>query len=285
MGRDKNNKSRIACHFMPELPEVEITRRGIAPFVEHRTVTGVVVRERRLRWPVPHDLAQRLSGHTVLRVLRRGKYLLFDCGHGWLIVHLGMSGSLRVVDAGTSPQPHEHVDFVFGRNVLRLRDPRRFGAVLWTSDEVGAHPLIAGLGVEPLSPQFSGVWLHAATRGRRTGIKQLLMNAAIVVGIGNIYANESLFRAGIPPRTSAARLSRPRCEKLVQAVHDVLNAAIAAGGSSLRDFVHSDGSSGWFQQQYYVYGRAGLPCRACSAPIRVIRLGQRSTFYCPACQK
>ena len=270
---------------MPELPEVEITRRGIATFVEGRTVTGVVVRDRRLRWPVPRDLARRLTGRIVRRVLRRGKYLLLDCGTGWLIVHLGMSGSLRITEPGAKLRPHEHVDLVFGRMALRLRDPRRFGAVLWTSGEVAAHPLIAGLGVEPLSAAFSGAWLHAATRHRRTGIKALLMNAAIVVGVGNIYANESLFRAGISPRTPAARLSRARCETLVQAVVETLNAAIAAGGSSLRDFVHSDGGSGWFQQQYFVYNRTGLPCRVCGTPIRGVRLGQRSTFLCPSCQR
>lgn len=270
---------------MPELPEVEITRRGIAPYVEGRTVTAVVVRDRRLRWPVPRNLARRLSGRTVQRVLRRGKYLLLDFGAGWLIVHLGMSGSLRVTEPGATLKPHEHIDLVFGRIALRLRDPRRFGAVLWTSGDIAAHPLIAGLGVEPLSQAFSGAWLHAATRRRRTAIKPLLMNAAIVVGVGNIYANESLFRAGISPRTPAARLSRARCEKLAQAVVETLNAAIAAGGSSLRDFVHSDGSSGWFQQQYFVYERSGLPCRVCGTPIRGVRLGQRSTFLCPSCQR
>jgi formamidopyrimidine-DNA glycosylase len=270
---------------MPELPEVEITRRGIAPFVEGRTVTGVVVRERRLRWPVPRDLAQRLNGRAVQRVLRRGKYLLLDFGTGWLIVHLGMSGSLRITESDAKLLAHEHVDLVFGRMTLRLRDPRRFGAVLWTSGKVESHPLIAGLGVEPLSAAFSGAWLHAATRRRRTVIKGLLMNAAIVVGIGNIYANESLFRAGISPRTPAARLSRARCDRLVQAVVETLSTAIAAGGSSLRDFVHSDGGSGWFQQQFFVYDRTGLPCRVCAALIRVARLGQRSTFWCPCCQR
>lgn len=270
---------------MPELPEVEITRRGIAPFVEGRIVTAVVVRERRLRWPVPRDLAHRLRGLTVGRVLRRGKYLLLDCGKGWLIVHLGMSGSLRITKADADLKPHEHVDLVFGDLAVRMRDPRRFGAVLWTSGDPAAHPLIARLGVEPLSSAFSGAWLHAATRHRQSGIKPLLMNSAIVVGIGNIYANEALFRAGIPPRAPAARLSLARCKKLAQAVVETLNAAIAAGGSSLRDFVHSDGGSGWFQQRYFVYDRAGLPCRVCSTPIRVARIGQRSTFWCPRCQR
>jgi len=270
---------------MPELPEVEITRRGIAPHVEGRTVTGVVVRNRRLRWPVPRDLLRRIGGRTVRQVLRRGKYLLLDCGGGWLIIHLGMSGSLRVTEAAAPPRPHEHLDLVFGGTALRLRDPRRFGAVLWMSGDVASHPLIARMGVEPLSAEFSGAWLHTATRGRRTSIKLLLMNAAIVVGVGNIYANESLFRAGITPGKPAARLSRSRCDKLATAVRETLSEAIAAGGSSLRDFVHSDGSSGWFQQQYFVYDRAGLSCRVCGMPIRSTRLAQRSTFWCPRCQK
>lgn len=269
---------------MPELPEVEITRRGIAPHVEGKPVTGVAVRNARLRWPVPADLERRIRGHEVRRVLRRGKYLLFDCGAGWLIVHLGMSGSLRVVRADAQASAHEHVDLVFGREALRLRDPRRFGAVLWTTGDVNAHPLIARLGMEPLSRKFSGRWLHDTMRGRSAPIKQLLMNSSLVVGVGNIYANESLFRAGIAPRTPAGRLSRARCDKLARAVRETLEAAISAGGSSLRDFVHSDGGSGWFQQQYFVYGRAGLSCRACRSKIRVMRIGQRSSFYCPSCQ-
>jgi formamidopyrimidine-DNA glycosylase len=270
---------------MPELPEVEITRRGIAPFVEGRIVTRVVVRDGRLRWPVPRTLAKHLCGLTVRRVLRRGKYLLLDCGAGWLIIHLGMSGSLRITEPDAALKPHEHIDLVFGHVALRMRDPRRFGAVLWTSGDVDKHPLIARLGVEPLSPKFSGAWLQNVTRQRRTAIKALLMNAAIVVGVGNIYANESLFRAGISPRVSASRLSRARCDRLAQAVMETLSAAIAAGGSSLRDFVHSDGGSGWFQQQYFVYDRAGLPCRVCGTPIRVARIGQRSTFWCSSCQR
>lgn len=270
---------------MPELPEVEITRRGIAPHIEGRTVTGVVVRDGRLRWPVTRGLNRRLSGLALLRITRRGKYLLLNFSDGCLIVHLGMSGSLRIIDPGAAPRPHEHFDLVFGSVALRLRDPRRFGAVLWTSDEITEHPLIAGLGVEPLSPEFSGAWLYAATRRRRCAIKLLLMNATVVVGVGNIYASESLFRAGISPRTPASRLSMTRCDRLVHAVTETLNDAIAAGGSSLRDFVHSDGGSGWFQQRHFVYDRAGLPCRVCAGPIRVVRLGQRSTFWCPNCQR
>jgi formamidopyrimidine-DNA glycosylase len=270
---------------MPELPEVEITRRGIAPVVEGKAVTGVTVRERRLRWPVPRELARRLVGREVRRVLRRGKYLLFDCGGGWLIVHLGMSGSLRVVQIGAPPKPHEHLDIEFVDSVLRLRDPRRFGAVLWTEDDPLAHTLIAGLGVEPLSEDFTDAYLYRASRRRNAPIKQLLMNNAIVAGIGNIYANESLFRAGIAPRLRAGRLTRTQCARLAAAIRETLNAALAAGGSTLRDFVHSDGNSGWFQQQHFVYGRAGLPCRVCGTAITAQRLGQRSSFHCPKCQR
>jgi formamidopyrimidine-DNA glycosylase len=271
--------------IMPELPEVEITRRGIEPFVIGKTITAMEVRNPHLRWRVPRNMARRIVGQTVRRLLRRGKYLLFEFAEGWLIVHLGMSGSLRVVDPESSPRKHDHVDLVFGTKALRLRDPRRFGAVLWQDGDIAGHPLLAALGVEPLGEEFSAEFLYRATRGRQAGIKALLMNAHIVVGIGNIYANESLFRARIHPRTRAGRLTRTRCARLVAAVRDTLQAAIAAGGSSLRDFVHSDGASGYFQQQYGVYGRAGLACRVCGAVIKIARLGQRSSFYCPRCQR
>ena len=270
---------------MPELPEVEITRRGIEPFVLGEAITGVTVRNPRLRWRVPRDIGRRVIGQTVRRVRRRGKYLLLDCDGGSLILHLGMSGSLRVVDSRLPPREHDHLDLVLGKTALRLRDPRRFGAVLWKEGSAEGHPLLAGLGVEPLGGEFSGEFLHRATRGRRTPIKLLIMNAGVVVGIGNIYANESLYRAGIRPGTRAARLARGDCERLAAAVRDTLRAALAAGGSSLRDFVHSDGASGYFQQQYYVYDRAGLRCRVCGTTIKSMRQGQRSTFYCPSCQK
>ena len=274
---------------MPELPEVEITRRGIEPYLTGKRITGVRVSERRLRWPIPRDLAARVTGRRIARVARRGKYILIDCsanGHaGWLILHLGMSGSLRIMDARTKAQPHEHFDLLLGKRLLRLRDPRRFGAVLWQGGEVARHPLLAGLGAEPLEDAFTGKLLHAATRSRKAPIKLVLMNASIVVGVGNIYANESLFHARINPRTAAGRLSLARCEVLTAAIKSTLSQALAAGGSSLRDFVHSDGSSGYFQQQYCVYGRAGLPCRVCGTPILHLRQGQRSTFYCPVCQK
>lgn len=270
---------------VPELPEVEITRRGIEPFVLGKTITGVVVRNPNLRRRVQRNIARLIVGRLVSRVVRRGKYLLFECEGGSLIVHLGMSGSLRVIAPQAPPRAHDHLDLVFGGTALRLRDPRRFGMVLWNEGDASRHPLLARLGVEPLGEQFSAEFLHRTTRGRNVGIKQLLMNANVIVGIGNIYANESLFRAGVHPRTRAGRLSRARCERLVAAVRNTLLAALAAGGSSLRDFVHSDGASGYFQQHYYVYDRATLPCRVCGAAIRVARLGQRSSFYCATCQK
>ena len=274
---------------MPELPEVEITRRGIEPFLAGNVITGVRLSGHKLRWPIPRNLAARVTGQRIARVSRRGKYILIDCGAaeraGWLILHLGMSGSLRIMGSRTSPQRHDHFDLLLGKRLLRLRDPRRFGAVLWEEGAIVRHPLLAGLGAEPLEDAFTGKLLHAATRSRKAPIKLVLMNASIVVGVGNIYANESLFRARINPRTAAGRLSLARYELLAAAIKSTLEQALAAGGSSLRDFVHSDGSSGYFQQQYCVYGRTGLPCRVCGTPIRQLRQGQRSTFYCPACQK
>ena len=269
---------------MPELPEVEITRRGIEPFVLGRIITGVTVRNPNLRRRIPRNIARLVVGQRVKRLRRRGKYMVFECDAGSLILHLGMSGSLRLIDAQSAPRKHDHVDLVFGGSALRLRDPRRFGMVLWSGGDISRHPLLARLGVEPLGAEFTPEFLHRVTRGRNVGIKQLLMNAGVVVGVGNIYANESLFKAGIHPRARAGRLSRERCARLVEAVKETLVAAIAAGGSSLRDFVHSDGASGYFQQQYFVYDRAALPCRVCGAGIRVARLGQRSSFYCTTCQ-
>jgi formamidopyrimidine-DNA glycosylase len=269
---------------VPELPEVEITRRGIEPFVLGRTITGVTVRNPNLRQRVPRNIARLVVGQRVERLRRRGKYIVFECEAGSLIVHLGMSGSLRVVEPESAPRKHDHVDLVFGASALRLRDPRRFGLLLWSRGDSSGHPLLARLGVEPLGEAFSPEFLYKITRRRDVGIKQLLMNAAAIVGVGNIYANESLFKAGIHPRLRAGRLSRERCARLVDAVRDTLIAAIAAGGSSLRDFVHSDGASGYFQQNFYVYDRAALPCRVCGAAIRAARLGQRSSFYCPTCQ-
>jgi formamidopyrimidine-DNA glycosylase len=270
---------------MPELPEVEITRRGIAPAITGRRLTGVVVRNPNLRWPVPEHLAALVTGKAVQTVQRRGKYLLLEVAGGWLILHLGMSGSLRIVKTGEPAGVHDHIDLQFGKQLLRLRDPRRFGAVLWhAGSDVQSHPLLAHLGVEPLEPGFAGSVLHAAAQGRRTPVKVLLMDHTVVVGVGNIYANESLFRAGIRPGTQAGRVSRARYDRLAAEVRTTLLEALEAGGSSLRDFVHSDGSSGYFQQRYFVYGRDGEPCRVCKQPVRLARMGQRSTFYCLHCQ-
>ncbi|HYD55665.1 MAG TPA: bifunctional DNA-formamidopyrimidine glycosylase/DNA-(apurinic or apyrimidinic site) lyase [Burkholderiales bacterium] len=269
---------------MPELPEVEVTRRGLAPRISGRTISAVVVREPRMRWPVPRGL-QRLAGRTVRAVKRRGKYLLVDCGSGHLILHLGMSGSLRVLPTGTPPLKHDHFDLVFGERTLRLRDPRRFGAVLWTEALPELHPLLAHLGVEPLSRAFDAARLHALSRGARVNVKQFLMDGRRVVGVGNIYASESLFRARISPRRRAGRLSLADCAALAREIKLTLREAIRAGGSTLRDFVGSDGAAGYFQQRYWVYDRAGQRCRRCGTEVRRIVQGQRATYYCPRCQK
>ncbi len=269
---------------MPELPEVEVTRLGLVAQLAGRVISGVEVRQPRLRWPIP-DAVLALAGRTVKAILRRGKYLLVDCGDGHLIVHLGMSGSLRVLPPGTPAGKHDHFDLLLGDRILRLHDPRRFGAVLWTTGEVAAHPLLAHLGVEPLSRELDAARLHALTRGHRSAIKQFLMDGRRIVGVGNIYANESLFRSGVHPRTQARRLSIERCKRLSRAIKDTLRAAIRAGGSSLRDFVGSDGNRGYFQQRYRVYGRTGEPCRGCGERIRRIVQGQRATFFCPRCQQ
>jgi len=277
---------------MLELPEVEVTRRGIAPHVEGRTVRSVVLRRAGLRWPFPPELPALLAGRLVRSTGRRGKYLLVHFDHGTLIIHLGMSGHLRILTTGIDPEKHDHFDLVVegpaGQQVLRMKDPRRFGAVLWHDHADGlleSHVLLRGLGVEPLEPGFSGKLLYDQTRQRSAPVKQVLLAGDIVVGVGNIYASESLFRAGINPKTPARRISLARYEKLAQAVREILAEAIVQGGSTLRDFIAVNGQSGYFQQTYFVYDRAGVPCRVCAAPIRQIKQGQRSTFYCVNCQK
>jgi formamidopyrimidine-DNA glycosylase len=274
---------------MPELPEVEVTRRGIAPALTGSRVTGVVTRSPALRYPLPAKLDDILGGHRLESVSRRGKYLLLDFGHGRLLIHLGMSGSLRLVPASMLAEKHDHFDLVFtvkGKPLaLRMRDPRRFGAILWLCGDPYAHPLLAVLGIEPLTEDFNAAWLRKELAGLTAAIKPTLMDSHRVVGIGNIYASESLFRAGIDPRRAAGRVSLQRLERLVAAIKVTLAAAIEAGGSSLRDFIHSDGSSGYFQQQYFVYGRGGESCRVCGGPIRELRQGQRATFFCPRCQR
>lgn len=270
---------------MPELPEVETTCRGIRPAVSGQILTDVRVRNARLRLPVPDDLGARAAGEPLQAVRRRAKYLLLEFPAGSVIVHLGMSGSLRVVDSDQPPGAHDHVDLVFGEHALRLRDPRRFGLVVWQPGDALAHPLLAGLGVEPLEDEFTGRWLYRALQGVRAPIKQALMDGRRVVGVGNIYASESLFRARIHPLEPAGEVGPRRIERLVAAVRETLQLAIAAGGSSLRDFVGGDGRKGYFQQDYFVYGREGMPCRVCATPVRRVVIGQRSTFYCPRCQR
>jgi formamidopyrimidine-DNA glycosylase len=276
---------------VPELPEVEITRRGLAAHLTGLTITDAVIRNASLRWPIPKNLPKLLRGCTVISLKRRAKYLLMDCGSGTLILHLGMSGSLRILPANIAPEKHDHFDLVLGNGTLmRLRDPRRFGAVLWHADDPATHPLLAMLGPEPLEDgppanNFDARYLHQATRGRSVSIKQCIMDSHIVVGVGNIYANEALFRAGIKPQLAAGKLSLPRCAKLAAEIRATLAEAINLGGSSLRDFVDTSGQPGYFQQTYWVYGRAGEPCRCCGSPIKQIKQGQRSSFYCGACQK
>ncbi|CAN7680073.1 bifunctional DNA-formamidopyrimidine glycosylase/DNA-(apurinic or apyrimidinic site) lyase [Pseudoduganella sp. LjRoot289] len=277
---------------MPELPEVEVTRRGVAPHIEGRTVRDVVLRRSGLRWPFPAGLAQALAGRKVASTGRRGKYLLLRFDNGTLIIHLGMSGHLRVLPPDIPPQKHDHFDLVVDGDaapqVLRMTDPRRFGAVLWHASADGdleQHLLLRGLGVEPLEAGFNGELLHRMTRTRGAAIKQVLMAGDIVVGVGNIYCSESLFRAGINPKTPARRIGLARYRKLAQAIRDVLAEAIVQGGSTLRDFISVNGQSGYFQQSYFVYDRTGIPCRVCGTPVRQIKQGQRSTFYCVQCQK
>lgn len=270
---------------MPELPEVETTARGIAPHLLGARASGATVRNGRLRQLVPGDLATRVRGRILREVTRRAKYLLLDFDNGRVLIHLGMSGSLRIVPTATPPAVHDHVDLHFGDKTLRLRDPRRFGLVLWLNADAATPAMLARLGIEPLSDAFDGAWLFRATRGSHTPIKAFLMNSQRVAGMGNIYASESLFRARIHPLTSAGRLGRKRCARLVDAVRDTLREAIAAGGSTLRDFVGSDGAPGYFQQQYFVYGRSGAPCRICAQPIRSTTIAQRSTFFCARCQR
>ncbi len=270
---------------MPELPEVETTRRGIKPYIQDQIVTQVIVRQARMRWPIPLSLHD-MEGQKILSVKRRGKYLLLETSQGTAILHLGMSGSLRVVDAGSAHEKHDHVDIAFANNkAIRLRDPRRFGAVLWTVDDPLQHKLIRSLGPEPLSDNFDADYLYTQSRGRTVSIKQFIMNGHVVVGVGNIYACESLFKAGISPKKAAGKVSKKRYKKFVAMIKDVLAHAIEQGGTTLKDFVQAEGKPGYFQQQLNVYGRTDEACSVCGSPIKKITQGQRSTFYCAKCQR
>ncbi|GAA4494108.1 bifunctional DNA-formamidopyrimidine glycosylase/DNA-(apurinic or apyrimidinic site) lyase [Pseudaeromonas paramecii] len=270
---------------MPELPEVEVTRQGIAPHLAGQTITAVRVRESRLRWPVPSDI-QQLVGCTILSVRRRAKYLLLETELGTAILHLGMSGNLRVLPLGAPVMKHDHVDIELGSGqLLRLHDPRRFGALLWTPEDPARHPLLAKLGPEPLTDAFTAEYLLMRSRGRKGPIKPWLMDNHLVVGVGNIYANEALFAAHIDPRRPAGSLSASEAEVLVAEIKAVLTRAIGQGGTTLKDFTKADGKPGYFAQQLQVYGRAGQGCLACGHPLEEIRLGQRSTVFCPLCQR
>lgn len=276
---------------MPELPEVEVCRRGIAPELVGEVVRGVVIRVPKLRHEIPRLLADLLPGCEIVAVRRRAKYLLIDCRRagveGSLIIHLGMSGNLRFVPGDLPPEKHDHFDLLLTNQILRFADPRRFGVVLWQPGPPALaerHPLLASQGLEPLSGDFTVDWLYAALARRSGPIKPALMDSHLVVGIGNIYASESLFRAGISPLRAANRISRARYEVLVPAIRETLSDAIAAGGSSIRDYVHSDGGAGCFQIQAGVYDRAGEPCLRCGGVVKQVRQAGRSTYYCPGCQ-
>jgi formamidopyrimidine-DNA glycosylase len=270
---------------MPELPEVETTRRGLAPWLVGQRIARTVARTPRLRWPVPAEFTSRLPGARVTGLDRRAKWLFLRTDRGTALLHLGMTGSYRVFSGDQPPGIHDHLDIVTGDGpTVRFHDPRRFGSVLWTEEDPALHPLIAPLGPEPLGDEFTGAYLHARSRKRSVAIKPHLMNAHIVVGVGNIYASEALFRAGIHPARAAGRIALPRLDALVTAVREVLTESIRSGGTTLRDYYNGDGQPGYFAQRLQVYDRAGRPCRNCQTPLKQVVLGQRSSYYCPRCQ-
>lgn len=271
---------------MPELPEVETTLRGIQPSLQGRRITDVVVRNASLRWPVPTDV-EKARGQQVGSCRRRAKYLLIETGEsGGLMIHLGMSGSLRICDSNDAPRKHDHVDVILDNGkCLRFNDPRRFGMFDWWQPPVEAHPLLAGLGPEPLGDGFSGAYLHERSRGRKGAVKNFIMDGKIVVGVGNIYASEALFMSGIHPSRAAGRISLARYVALCDAIRDVLARAIRRGGTTLRDFLNSDGNPGYFAQELLAYDREGQACFQCGTPIRRKVIGQRSSYYCPRCQR
>ena len=269
---------------MPELPEVETTCRGIRPHVTGKRFTDIIVRQRQLRWPVPPQLKRSLKNKQVRSVGRRAKYLLLETGSGCLIVHLGMSGSLRIVGCDVPAQKHDQVDFVFSNKILRFHDPRRFGSIHWTRQDPLQHKLLQGLGPEPFSGEFSALYLYRLAASRKASIKSFIMNSAIVAGVGNIYASEALFLSGIHPQRAAGRISLSRYEKLVTNIKSILSTAIDSGGTTLRDFTRENGRPGYFSQKLNVYNRHGEPCPRCSHPIQVRTLGQRSSFFCSQCQ-
>lgn len=270
---------------MPELPEVETTKRGIAPFVTGRTVTRVLLRRKNLRWPIPRAISTQLPGQRIDTVARRAKYLLLHTEAGSALLHLGMSGSLRIVDPNLPPRAHDHYDLVLDSGkALRFNDPRRFGCLLWQKPgEV--HPLLRDLGPEPLGDAFDGDWLFALSRGRSAAVKSFLMDQSVVVGVGNIYASEVLFAAGVHPKRAAGAVSRARYARIAAEIRRILDYAITRGGTTLRDFIAPDGAPGYFEQELMVYGRANQPCKTCGTPIRAEAIGQRMTYWCPRCQR
>ena len=270
---------------MPELPEVETTVRGIEPYLTGKRFSNVVVRESRLRWPVPEELGTLIVGQRVVEVRRRAKYILIRVGSGHVLVHLGMSGSLRLSPTDQPPEVHDHVEIeVEGEWLLRLRDPRRFGCVLWVEGDPSRFRLLSELGLEPLGENFDGNYLYEISRKRRLAIKNLIMDGHVVVGVGNIYASEALHRAGISPNRSAHRISRERYRHLAQCIRSTIGDALNAGGTTLRDFVSGEGKPGYFAQELLVYDREGLPCKTCGTPVSRKVIGQRSTYFCIQCQ-
>lgn len=270
---------------MPELPEVETIKCGLTPHLKDKTIEDIIMRRTQLRWPIPKNLKALLIGHKILSLSRRGKYLLIHVTTGTLIIHLGMSGSLRIVTPETPHKTHDHVDFVLSsQKLLRFNDPRRFGALLFTKDDPQNHPLIQSMGIEPLDAEFTGAYLEKKAQKRRVPIKSFIMNSKIVTGIGNIYAAEALFLAHIHPLTKAHALTRIQCETLVDSIKKILKLAITAGGTTLKDFVNGEGKPGYFSQNLQVYGRAKLPCTVCNTPLQSLKMGQRMSVYCATCQ-
>ena len=270
---------------MPELPEVETTLRGIQPFIENKIIQQIIIRRPNLRWPIPKDKLQQLSGYAITQVKRRAKYLLLTTELGTIILHLGMSGRLRVLDTPVVAKKHDHVDIIFNNGtILRFTDPRRFGALLWTDTDPQQHPLLKNLGVEPLTRQFTYQYLHKRLQTKKRALKSALMDQRIVVGIGNIYVTEALFNAGVHPLSAAKNISLPQLKRLVSAIKSILRHAIKQGGTTLKDFLNSQGKPGYFSQALQVYGRAGLPCIRCQSSLQLIRIAQRSTVYCDRCQ-
>jgi formamidopyrimidine-DNA glycosylase len=283
--RSKTTSSRPVLQ-VPELPEVETTRRGIEPHVVGRRIRRLLIHERRLRWPVDLEMVAAVTGSAIRRASRRAKYLLIETDAGTLILHLGMSGSLRVLPAGTPRIAHDHVDIELDSGqTLRFNDPRRFGCLMFTAQDPASHPLLESLAPEPLAAEFDADYLWKVTRRRSVAIKQLIMNSRLVVGVGNIYASEALFRARIRPRRSARSLKRIECARLTRAIKATLAMAVKSGGTTLRDFVGADGNPGYFRQRLYVYERAGKPCRVCGGPVKQFTQNARSTYWCPDCQR